>query len=167
MKTILYAEDDANDVFLLQRAFRLEEVNNPLQTVQDGEQALDYLLGQGRFSDRARYPVPGLVLLDMKMPKLNGLEVLRRIRPRCGLEKMPVAFLTSAFLAIDVAEAYHLGANFFIVKPFKFDELREIARFLKDWVPHMTPPPPDEKDWVVLTGHDLAKHRPQLGRRAA
>jgi DNA-binding response OmpR family regulator len=142
-------------------------VSNPLQTVRDGEEALAYLVGEGQFTDRARYPLPGLVLLDMKMPKLNGLEVLRRIRPRRGLEKMPVAFLSSAFLAIDVAEAYHLGASFFIVKPFKFDELREIVRFLKDWVLHMTPPPTDERDWVALNSQDLGKHWPQLGRWAA
>jgi len=165
--TILQAEDDPGDVFLLHRAFRLEQVRNPLQTVRDGEEALAYLTGEGQFADRARYPLPGLVLLDMKMPKLNGLEVLRRIRPRSGMENLPVAFLTGAFLAIDVAEAYHLGVHFFIVKPFNFDDLREIVRFLKDWVLHMTPPPTDQKDWIPLTCRDLEKRWPQWHRRAA
>ena len=142
-------------------------MSNPLQTVRDGEEALAYLTGEGQFADRARYPLPGLVLLDMKMPKLNGLEVLRRIRPCRGLETLPVAFLTGAFLEIDVAEAYHLGAHFFIVKPFNFDDLREIVRFLKDWLLHMTPPPTDQKDWIPLTCHDLTKRWPQQHRNAA
>lgn len=165
--TILQAEDDRNDVFLLRHAFKLEQVSNPLQTVRDGEEALAYLVGEGQFADRFRYPLPCLLLLDMKMPKLNGLEVLRRIRPRSGLNTLPVAFLTSAFLAIDVAEAYHLGVNFFIVKPFSFDELLGIVRFLKHWVLDMTPPPTDEKDWVALTGPDLVKRWPHLRQRAA
>jgi CheY-like chemotaxis protein len=165
--TILLAEDDVRDVFLLERAFKLEQVTNPLQTACDGEEALAYLTGEGQFADRARYPLPGLLLLDMKMPKLNGLEVLRRIRPRSGLHTLPVAFLTSAFLAIDVAEAYQLGVNFFIVKPFNFDELREIARSLKGWLLDMTPPPIDEKDWIALTSRDLAKRCPRLEGRAA
>lgn len=165
--TVLQAEDDANDVFLLQRAFALEQVSNPLQTVRDGEEALAYLTGEGQFADRARYPLPGLVLLDMKMPKLNGLEVLSRIRPRRGLERLPVAFLSSAFLEVDVAEAYRLGVSFFIVKPFSFDDLREIVRFLKYWVIHMTPPPTDEKDWIALTCHDLRNRWPQWHRSAA
>lgn len=165
--TILQAEDDPSDVFLLRHAFKLEQVSNPLQTVRDGEEALAYLAGEGQFADRARYPLPGLLLLDIKMPKLNGLEVLRRIRPRSELQTLPVAFLTSAFLAIDVAEAYQLGVNFFIVKPFSFDELREIVRFLKGWLLDVTPPPVDQKDWIALTSRDLWKRWPHLGSRAA
>jgi CheY-like chemotaxis protein len=165
--TILQAEDDLSDVFLLQRAFTLEQVSNPLHTVRDGEEALAYLTGEGQLADRARYPLPGLVLLDMKMPKLNGLEVLRRIRSCRGLETLPVAFLTSASPPIDVAEAYHLGVHFYIVKPFSFDDLREIVRFLKTWVLHMTPPPTDQTDWIALTCHDLRKRWPHWHSNAA
>jgi CheY-like chemotaxis protein len=165
--TILQAEDDVADAFLLQRAFALEQVRNPLQTVRDGEEALAYLTGEGQFADRARYPLPGLLLLDMKMPKLNGLEVLRRSRPLRGLEALPVTFLTSAVVAIEVAEAYHLGAHFFILKPISFDDLREIVRFLKDWVLHMTPPPTVETDWIALTCHDLRNRWAQWHKTAA
>ena len=166
-QTILHAEDDADDVFLLHRAFSLEQVSNPLLTVRDGEAALEYLTGEGQFTDRARYPLPGLVLLDMKMPKLNGLEVLRRMRVLREFKTLPVVFLTSAFLALDVAAAYRLGVNFFFVKPFNFDELRDIVRFLKDWVLDVTPPPPDEKDWIALANRDLKQRWLQLLKRTA
>jgi CheY-like chemotaxis protein len=147
--TILLAEDDPNDILLLRRAFDLEQVTNPLQTVCDGEEAVAYLAGDGQFSDRARHPLPGLVLLDMKMPKLTGLEVLKWIRSCPGLANLPVAFLTSAALPLAVAEAYHLGVSYFIVKPFQFDVLREIVRFLKDWVQNITLHPTNEADWMV------------------
>jgi CheY-like chemotaxis protein len=165
--TILHVEDDSNDVYLLQRAFELEQVSNPLQTVGDGEQAIAYLVGEGRFADRTRHPLPGLLLLDMKMPKASGLEVLKWVRTRRELNALPVAFLTASFTTADVALAYHLGASAFIVKPRNFDELRGIVRFLGGWVQQTIPPPTGEKDWIALTFQDLEDRWPQLFRRAA
>lgn len=165
--TILSVEDDSQDAYLLQGAFDLEQVSNPLQTVGDGEQAIAYLVGEGRFADRAMHPLPGLLLLDMKMPKVNGLEVLKWVRNHREFEALPVAFLTDSFTTEDVALAYHLGANAFIVKPRSFDELRGIVRFLKGWVQHTIVPPTGEKDWIALTFEDLEDRWPQLFSRAA
>jgi CheY-like chemotaxis protein len=127
---VLLVEDDANDVFLMQRACRKVELPNPLQVVGDGDEAVDYLSGAGRFADRAQYPLPALVLLDLKLPRKTGLEVLEWLRQQSALRRVPVVVLTSSKEPADVNKAYDLGANSYLVKPLGFDALLELVRSL-------------------------------------
>lgn len=127
-QTILLVEDDTNDVLLIQRAFRKAHVVNPLQVVGDGEQAITYLTGQPPYSDRERYPLPALVLLDLKLPRKSGLEVLAWLRQQPGLKRLRVVVLTSSKEAIDVNRAHELGANSYLVKPVEFDALLDMIK---------------------------------------
>ena len=108
---ILLAEDDPNDVLLIERAFQRTHVANSLQVVRDGEEALAYLSGQGPFADRERHPLPVLLLMDLKMPRKSGLEVLEWVRQQPGLKRLPIVVLTSSNQGPDINRAYELGAN--------------------------------------------------------
>ena len=127
---ILLAEDDPNDVLLIQRAFQRNQVANPLQVVRDGEEALAYLSGQGAFADRERHPLPVLMLMDLKMPRKSGLEVLEWVRQQPGLKRLPITVLTSSNQSPDINRAYELGANSYLVKPAGFDSLLELVKNL-------------------------------------
>ena len=127
---ILLAEDDPNDVLLIQRALQRNHVANPLQVVRDGEQALAYLSGAGAFADRERHPLPVLLLLDLKMPRKSGLEVLEWVRQQPGLKRLPIVVLTSSNQSPDINRAYELGANSYLVKPAGFDSLLELVKNL-------------------------------------
>ena len=141
MNTILQVEDDPNDVFFLKRAFTSAGVDNPLRVVNDGREAIDYLKGSGRFADREQFPLPGLVLLDLKLPHVMGLEVLRWIRQESGLS-LVVVLLTASAEEADIASAYRLGANGFLVKPSAASQLVEMVKAIKDfWLTfNMLPP---------------------------
>jgi CheY-like chemotaxis protein len=130
---ILQVEDEANDVFLLQRAFRQAGVTNPVHVATDGQMAIDYLSGAGAFSDRHEHPIPGLILLDLKLPRKSGREVLQWIRAQPGLRRIVIIVFTSGQYIGDVGLAYDLGANSFVVKPVDFTQYVSIARLLKDW----------------------------------
>ena len=127
---ILLAEDDPNDVLLIQRAFQRTHVANPMQVVRDGEEALAYLGGQGHFADRDRHPLPVLMLMDLKMPRKTGLEVLEWVRQQPGLKRLPIIVLTSSNQSPDINRAYELGANSYLVKPAGFDSLLELVKNL-------------------------------------
>lgn len=131
--TILLVEDDPNDVFLMQRAFRKANLANPIQVVQDGESAVLYLEGQEQYSDRALYPLPILMLLDLKLPRRSGLEVLEWLRQQPTLKRLPVVVLTSSRENIDVNRAYELGANSYLVKPVGFDGLLNMVKSLNQY----------------------------------
>jgi two-component system response regulator len=138
--TILQVEDDPNDVTLLQHALEMAGVTNPIQVAADGQQAIDYLKGSGRFADREKFPLPSLVLLDLKLPYVMGLDVLKWIRQQPV--RTLVLILTSSARHADVTEAYALGANGFLVKPSTASELRQMATSIKDfWLTQNTPPP--------------------------
>ena len=126
-KTVLIAENDANDVFLLRRAFAKAKVSAALHFVQDGQEAIDYLKGEAGFSDRVAHPLPDLVLLDLKMPRIGGSTVLEWIRQQTNLRSLPVIVLSSSNLQADIDRAYELGANSYIVKPHGHRELCEMA----------------------------------------
>jgi CheY-like chemotaxis protein len=128
--TILHVEDDPNDVLLIGRAFRKAEVSANVQVVNDGEQALQYLSGANEFSDRQKYPAPAFVLLDMKLPRKSGTEVLEWIRAQPILKRLPVVMLTASRQPIDVNRAYELGANAYLVKPVNFDALVDLLKTL-------------------------------------
>lgn len=128
--TILLVEDDPNDVFLMQRALRKAKLANPLQVVEDGEKAIAYLDGQDPYADRALYPLPVLILLDLKLPRKPGLEVLVWLRQQPGLKRIPVVVLTSSKERTDVNRAYDLGSNSYLVKPVGLEEMLELVKTL-------------------------------------
>jgi CheY-like chemotaxis protein len=123
---ILYAEDDADDRLLAEMAHRESRVSNPLIFVVDGEDALECLRGTGRHADRAEQPRPGIVLLDLNMPGLDGRETLRIIRADPAIRRVPVLILTTSTADADIAASYDAGANAYIVKPTDFRSLVHI-----------------------------------------
>lgn len=142
MKTILLVEDNEDDVFLMQRALKAAQIPNPLAVVTDGQQAVDYLNGTGKYSDREAYPIPCLALLDMKLPYLNGLEVLEWVRQRSSLQTLLIVMLTASRNEIDVDHAYRAGANAFLVKPPTVEKLAEMLAALKGfWLKYNQFPP--------------------------
>jgi len=132
-RTILVVEDERNDVFFLEYAFQAAGINNPLQVVDDGQQAIDYLAGMGRFANRAQYPLPCLVVLDLKLPLKMGLDVLRWIRQQPALQTLLVIVLSSSRDAHDIDEAYRLGARSYLVKPLSMGERLEVAKAIKHY----------------------------------
>lgn len=133
--TILLVEDNPRDVLLIQRAFRKTNLANPLQVVEDGEVAVRYLSGEDPYSDRDRYPIPMLILLDLKLPRKSGAEVLEWLQQQPGLKRIPVVVLTSSKEYADVNKVYDLGANAYMVKPVAFDNLVEIVKTLNlHWI---------------------------------
>ena len=113
---ILLAEDDENDVALLRLALRKTYLKSPLHVVSDGEECIAYLEGSGKYANRHEYPLPGLLLLDLNMPRKDGFEVLRWIRDHPDVNRLRVAVLTTSDDIYDVNRAYELGANSFLVK---------------------------------------------------
>ena len=131
---ILLVEDDANDVLLLQRAFHKAGLRDTLRVVRDGEQAIHYLRGQDPYHQRDRFPVPFMMLLDLKMPGTDGFEVLHWVRSHPELRRLLVVVLTSSNLQADVDRAYELGANSYLVKPVEFEQMvHMIQRFEAYW----------------------------------
>lgn len=130
---VLYAEDDENDAFLMQRAFKQAEVTNPLQVVPTGIAAIQYLSGTGEFADRSKYPMPGLVLLDLKLPGESGFEVLSWIRARPSTAPLPVVVLTSSNQESDMQLAYRTGANGYLIKPGRPEELLVMVKGIRDY----------------------------------
>jgi CheY-like chemotaxis protein len=131
---ILLAEDDENDVLLIQRAFNKAGMRNKLKVVRNGQQAIEYLSAQGPYNNREKFPLPFLVLLDLKMPGVDGFEVLDFVKHDSNLKRLLVVVLTSSNLQADVDRAYELGANSYLVKPVEFDEMVHlIQRFEAYW----------------------------------
>jgi CheY-like chemotaxis protein len=140
MKTILQIEDDPNDVFFLKHAMAKAGMVNPIQIVHDGREAIDYLKGVRKFADREQFPLPSLVLLDLKLPHVMGLDVLKWIRQESGLS-LVVVLLTASAEAADIASAYRLGANGFLVKPSEAHKLVDMAKAINDfWLTFNTLP---------------------------
>ena len=115
--TVLLAEDDPDDVLLTQIAFERARLANPLQVVRDGEEAIAYLSGEGAFADRDRFPLPILFLLDLKMPKMDGFQVLDWLRAEPLFRQLPVAIMTSSDHDPHISRAYELGADSYLIKP--------------------------------------------------
>jgi CheY-like chemotaxis protein len=134
-KRVLVAEDDPSDVFLLQRAFDAAQIPATLHFVRDGQEAIDYLEGESAFADRSTYPLPDLMLLDLKMPRLNGFDVLSWLRQKPGLKRLLVTVLTSSDQPKDINRAYDLGANSYLLKPHGTTELADLVkRVEKYWL---------------------------------
>jgi CheY-like chemotaxis protein len=130
---ILLAEDEEDYVLLIRHAFVQAKVPNPLHVVWNGEEAISYLKGVGKYQNRAEYPLPDLLLLDLKMPRVNGFEVLAWVRQQPGLATLRVLVLTSSDEIRDVNEAYRLGTNSFMVKPMDFEDTTQLSRLINDF----------------------------------
>jgi CheY-like chemotaxis protein len=128
---ILLAEDDDNDVFFMRRALQKAQIECPLQVVHNGQQVLDYFNGEGKYSNREEHPLPSLLLLDLKMPFLDGFEVLHWISAQPSLKELPVVVLTSSAEERDRRRAAELGARAYFVKPPKPETLKEALQFVK------------------------------------
>ncbi len=140
MNTILQVDDDPNDVFLLRHAMKKMGMDNSIQVATDGQEAIDYLQGTGKFADRSKYPWPCLVLLDLKLPYVMGLDVLRWIRQHHGMA-LVVVMLTASGEDADIATAYRLGANAFLTKPSEASKLEDLVKAVRDfWLVYNTLP---------------------------
>ena len=142
-RLILLVEDNDDDVELTLRALRRNRVANRVDVVRDGAEALEYLFATGSYAGRDARDTPNLVLLDLKRPKVGGLEVLERLRDDPRTRRLPVVILTSSREEQDIAETYGLGVNSYIVKPVNFDQFVKIAEQVGlYWLLTNQPPPP-------------------------
>jgi CheY-like chemotaxis protein len=130
---ILIIEDDLNDVLLMKRALAKSGVDNPVHVVPDGEKAIEYLTGKGQFSDREANPFPGLILTDLKMPRMSGIEVLKWLKNNPTYKVVPTIVLTSSMEKADILQAYFYGANSYLVKPGNFEDLQKMMRTIVDY----------------------------------
>ena len=138
---ILYVEDEENDVIFMRSAWKKVGLLNPLHVVTDGEQAVAYLSGEGKYANRDEHPLPCLVLLDLKLPKLHGLEVLKWIRKQPSIHLLPVIVLSSSNTRKDVCTAYELHVNAYLTKPARTQDLVQMIASLKDfWLERVETP---------------------------
>ncbi|HEX9922037.1 MAG TPA: response regulator [Anaerolineae bacterium] len=127
---ILMAEDNEHDIIAARRAWQKNKIANPLHIVNDGEACLDYLYQRGAFSEPGSAPPPGILLLDLNMPKMDGLTLLKRIRADNVLRRLPVIILTTSQLEEDRAKSYELGANAYIKKPIGFEPFSDAVKII-------------------------------------
>ena len=142
-KLVLLVEDNPDDVKLTLRAFKRNNMLNPIEVAQDGIEALDFLFARGAHAGRAGKPLPTLIILDLKLPRLDGLGVLKAIRADERTRLLPVVILTSSKEEQDVVSGYALGANSYVRKPVDFAEFVEAARVLGIFWLMMNQPPPE------------------------
>jgi CheY-like chemotaxis protein len=145
-KAILVADDSAEDAYILKRAFERAGMMVPIQFVKDGQELIDYLSGTEGFADRKNHPMPRVVLLDLKMPKLNGFDVLRWLQKQPELRRLIVTVLSSSDESRDVNLAYDLGANSYVVKPDSLTGYTNIVEKLRDYWLDVNRPP----DYVLF-----------------
>lgn len=141
---ILLAEDDKNDIFLMRRAFDNAGFHNPLFVVHNGQEVIDYLEGAGDFANRRKFPMPGLLLLDLKMPLMDGYDVLKWLRGRGQFDNLRVIVLTSSKIESDVGKSREMGVHDYRVKPHSFEDLvRMLDELRRCW---LNEPTPDRQD---------------------
>ena len=143
-RTILLVEDSEDDVFLITRAFKSAGLVTPIARACNGQDAIDYLSGKDNYADRAKFPLPALVLLDIKMPFISGFEVLSWVRAQPPLATLPVVVFTTSDQECDVKRAYASGANAYLVKPAHLEDCESLAVLIKQfWVDANVAPPID------------------------
>jgi CheY-like chemotaxis protein len=141
--TILLAEDDPDDQYLINEALEENQLNTRLYTVSDGEELLDYLNRRGKYQDSQKWPMPNLILLDLNMPRKDGREALREIKADPKLRQIPVVALTTSHAEDDVVTTYESGVSGYITKPVSFTGLREVMKAIDLYWFHVTKLPPD------------------------
>ncbi|MHB9029513.1 MAG: response regulator [Candidatus Latescibacterota bacterium] len=145
-RNILLVEDDPNDIDLTRRAFRKSSIANELVVVRDGVQAMDYLFGAGEFASRNVCDTPAIILLDLKLPKVGGLEVLNHVRSDDRTRLIPVIIVTSSGERQDLIEGYRLGANSYVRKPIRFEDfIQAVQQLGMYWLSLNEPPPSPER----------------------
>jgi|SRR5687767_9765573 len=132
--TILHADDSEDDRQLLLYAVHKADSPFDLQSVEDGQMAADYLGGVGDYGDRKRFPVPVLLLLDIKMPRMNGFDVLAWVRDQPALKTLPVAILSSSYDEADVKRTYALGTTWYLMKPLDYDDVKRLVTLIGAWI---------------------------------
>jgi CheY-like chemotaxis protein len=131
--TVLLVEDDLNDIFLVKRAFKLAGFQHLLHIVTDGEDALRYLHGEGKYGDRALHPLPLLIVMDIKMPGQTGFDVLRAVKQDGALKRIPIVILSSSTRVDDINMAYELGANAYMVKPMDYRAMEHLFQSITQY----------------------------------
>ncbi len=144
--TILLVEDDDNDATLVRMAFQKNAILNPVQWAKDGLEAVAYLNGDGAFANRQIYPFPEVLILDLKMPRMGGLELLGWIRDHPEYRVIPTIIMTSSRMEGDIEKAYSLGANTYMVKPASFDELARMVKSAHEYWSLSEKPKPKKSD---------------------
>ena len=130
---ILMADDDADDRLMAEKAFLEAKLDNGLRFVEDGEELMDYLLHRGKYTNTTRHPLPGLILLDLNMPRKDGREALKEIKAHPQLHRIPVVILTTSKAETDILRSYDLGVTSFITKPVTFQGLVEAMKVMKQY----------------------------------
>lgn len=138
--TILIIDDDPNDVLLLRKALTRAEIHDPVQVVTDGFQAIQYLSGEGMYGNREQFPFPSVVFTDLKMPRINGFEVLQWLRKHPDCSVIPVMVLSASKIDADIKRAYQLGANAYLAKPSSMKELVEAVKTAYSFWAHCEKP---------------------------
>ena len=148
-RKILLVEDNPTDEALLMRALHKSGITNPLVRAKDGLEAIHYLFAEGRYEFRDPEDLPAIVLVDLNLPKMDGLEVLRRMRADYRTKLIPVAIFTSSIEEQDLINGYSLGANSYVRKPIDFLQFSKVvAQLVSYWITLNEPPPPGEKTWA-------------------
>ncbi|MGF1495697.1 MAG: response regulator [Elainellaceae cyanobacterium] len=130
---ILLVEDSSSDIVFIQRAFKQANIVNPIRVVRDGDEVIAYLSGEGDYGDRSQYPLPAMILLDLKLPRRDGLEVLDWLKQQPSLKRIPVVVLTSSREAADVDRAYDLGVSSYLVKPVQLEALNNMVEAINTY----------------------------------
>ena len=133
LQPIMLVDDDDNDILLMRHAFASADLQNPLAILRDGEEAIHYLEGAGQFCDRSRHPIPCMILVDFKMPKVDGIELTQWIRRNPLFKKLIVIMISSSGLHADIEGAYEAGVNCYLTKPHDLDDRIALIRSLKSW----------------------------------
>lgn len=160
MMPVLLVEDDPDDIYITERAFGQGKIANPLHVVRDGEEAIEFLRHTGRYAEPGKAPRPGLILLDLNLPRMDGREVLRQIKEDHDLRRIPVVVLTTSTEAADVLACYDEGANTYIVKPMDFERfVKAVIAIGKYWL--VFAEIPNSRGWA---GEPKPEHSRPAGR---
>jgi CheY-like chemotaxis protein len=158
---ILLVDDSEEDILVIRRAFEKAFIPNPLYAVKSGDEAISYFEGRGKFSNRDEYPLPELLLLDLKMPGIDGFEVLSWIRGQAGLSLLRVVVLTGSDHIRDVNQAYQMGANSFMVKPSDFENFVELGKSIQTYWLRQSKAPETSRQPRTKTASDRPLSDPQ------
>ena len=160
---ILLAEDEEDYVLLIGKAFKEAKIQNPFHVVSTGMELMAYLKGEGKYANRDEYPLPDLLMLDIKLPGFTGLECLGWLRSQPGLSGLRVLILTSSDHMKDVNDAYRLGANSFLLKPYDFSDLVHLAKMIQEFWLYMSKCPDSFRPPQTLEKSEQpVKEQPQV-----